>query len=650
MKPNSLEYVRRLASGMAATMGLLGLLAIAPPASATVKGVSVTPPAPASCDSVTIAVAGDIPDNCYEVSSATIRGPEYIPCASPLPCPARFFVEITVREPNPVIARLCLVGPFPYTRSFNVGTLAAGPYSVIAHERVIPFSPDSTDSVVAESYATGTFTVGPDSTCAGTPGCFLLGFVPDLPDGRIPVDPPPCTASAPPGGTACLDLALTNSRAVGGLQLTLDVSSPDSSGASPDASLHPVSVVPIGRAAGFQVGWSVEGSRTKVLLYSTGGASLASGYGPVLRICYSIAPLVVSQKFLVASSAVIVADPGGNSIPPCPTFAMIPPGVICIGTSACDVNGDGASDVLDIIRIVRCALGAGAGSDSIPACPDSIAARADCNGDGTVDIRDVICCVRKIIEVPSGLGQPIPTLLPLSGTIPAGENSISFEGAPRWINAVDGLATVRIETAENWGGTQFVINPMGAPVRIRGLYLDAASARAGSDLESAIDGSGIAHAMLVQTAADARSAHTYRVLVRLERAPSDAGSGTVRIQGVIAGTSEGLAAGISLFNPTFGVDPEISTAPALLAAHPNPTSGQTEIGFTLPADGRAALRVYDVAGRLVRTLAEGPMAAGVHRARWDGLDTRGRAARSGVYFAKLEFGKTLRSERILLMR
>jgi len=191
---------------------------------------------------------------------------------------------------------------------------------------------------------------------------------------------------------------------------------------------------------------------------------------------------------------------------------------------------------------------------------------------------------------------------------------------------------------------------MGAPVGIRGLYLDAASARAGSDLESAIDGSGIAHAMLVQTAADARSAHTYRVLVRLERAPSDAGSGTVRIQGVIAGTSEGLAAGISLFNPTFGVDPEISTAPALLAAHPNPTSGQTEIGFTLPADGRAALRVYDVAGRLVRTLAEGPMAAGVHRARWDGLDTRGRAARSGIYFAKLEFGKTLRSERILLMR
>jgi len=57
-----------------------------------------------------------------------------------------------------------------------------------------------------------------------------------------------------------------------------------------------------------------------------------------------------------------------------------------------------------------------------------------------------------------------------------------------------------------------------------------------------------------------------------------------------------------------------------------------------------------VTGRLVRTLAEGPMTAGVHRARWDGLDARGRAARSGIYFAKLTAGPATRAERILLLR
>jgi flagellar hook capping protein FlgD len=156
--------------------------------------------------------------------------------------------------------------------------------------------------------------------------------------------------------------------------------------------------------------------------------------------------------------------------------------------------------------------------------------------------------------------------------------------------------------------------------------------------------------MLFETAPDVRPAATYRILVRLERVPSDAGSGIVRIQGVKAGTSAGASAAISLFNPTFDVAADVAPAPALLGARPNPTSGVTEVAFSLPADARATLRVYDVAGRLVRTLAEGSMTAGVHRARWDGLDARGRLARSGIYFAKLEVGRAIQSERILLLR
>jgi hypothetical protein len=617
------------------------LLAVATPVSATVKTVSVTPPEPSACDSVRIEVSGDIPNDCYDIVGATISGPTSYPCMLAIPCPASFSVQITVREPNPAIERPCLVVSSPYTRSFRVGKLPFGGYGVVAHERVIPFSPDSTDSVVTESFASGSFTVKPDSSCAGKPGCFLLGFLPDRADDGMSIDPR-CTASAPPGGTACLDLVLTNSGVVGGLQATLDISSFDPP-VPPDAVLHAVSVEPIGPAAGFQVGWTAEGSQTKLLLYSTSLTSIAPGYGLVLRICYSVAAGAVPHRFRVFPTTAMAADPAGDSIPPCPTFAAIPPGIICVGAQACDVNGDGVSDVLDIIRLVRCAL-------ATTACPDSIAARADCNGDGTVDIRDVVCCVRKIVEIPGGLGASIPSLVPRTGTIPAGENSISFEGAPRWTNAVDGVATVRIETAESWGGTQFVINPGAAPVRIRSLSLDQASVRAGSQLEWAIDGSGIVHAMLYETAPDVRPPATYRVLVRVERVPSDAGSGIVRIQGVKAGTSAGTETAISLFNPSFDVEAGAVAAPMLLGAQPNPTSGVTEIGFALPADARGTLRVYDVAGRLVRTLTEGPMTAGVHRARWDGLDARGHAVRTGVYFAKLEVGKAIHSERILLLR
>jgi len=63
-----------------------------------------------------------------------------------------------------------------------------------------------------------------------------------------------------------------------------------------------------------------------------------------------------------------------------------------------------------------------------------------------------------------------------------------------------------------------------------------------------------------------------------------------------------------------------------------------------------SLRIYDVSGRLVRTLVDGPRTTGVHRVQWDGTDDRGRTARSGIYFAKLEAGTVKRSERVLLMR
>ncbi|MBN2170655.1 MAG: carboxypeptidase regulatory-like domain-containing protein, partial [Candidatus Krumholzibacteriota bacterium] len=84
---------------------------------------------------------------------------------------------------------------------------------------------------------------------------------------------------------------------------------------------------------------------------------------------------------------------------------------------------------------------------------------------------------------------------------------------------------------------------------------------------------------------------------------------------------------------------EAPAAVILLGAVPNPFNPSTEIRFGLPADGPVTLRVFDVGGRLVRTLAaERPFAAGAHAVRWDGLDEAGRPASSGVYLYALEAG------------
>jgi len=69
---------------------------------------------------------------------------------------------------------------------------------------------------------------------------------------------------------------------------------------------------------------------------------------------------------------------------------------------------------------------------------------------------------------------------------------------------------------------------------------------------------------------------------------------------------------------------------------PNPFNPTTMIRFDVPAgSGIVTLRIYDVAGRLVRTLANGNQTPGEKRAIWDGTNEHGEGVASGVYFYRL---------------
>ncbi len=74
---------------------------------------------------------------------------------------------------------------------------------------------------------------------------------------------------------------------------------------------------------------------------------------------------------------------------------------------------------------------------------------------------------------------------------------------------------------------------------------------------------------------------------------------------------------------------------ALHANYPNPFNPATTIGFNLPRATVVTLTVYDILGREVQQLANRPMGAGYHQATWNGRDTNGRSAPTGIYFARL---------------
>jgi hypothetical protein len=68
---------------------------------------------------------------------------------------------------------------------------------------------------------------------------------------------------------------------------------------------------------------------------------------------------------------------------------------------------------------------------------------------------------------------------------------------------------------------------------------------------------------------------------------------------------------------------------------PNPFNSRTTIVCEIPVDGPVSLQIFDVGGRLVRTLVNGPSAAGRLVVPWDGTDNRNQLVASGVYFYRL---------------
>ncbi len=83
---------------------------------------------------------------------------------------------------------------------------------------------------------------------------------------------------------------------------------------------------------------------------------------------------------------------------------------------------------------------------------------------------------------------------------------------------------------------------------------------------------------------------------------------------------------------------------------PNPFNPRTAFTFSLPRPGRVILAIYDARGAVVVTLVDTDLPASVQIVEWNGLNSRGVAAPSGVYFARLDTPAGLRTVKVTLAR
>ena len=111
------------------------------------------------------------------------------------------------------------------------------------------------------------------------------------------------------------------------------------------------------------------------------------------------------------------------------------------------------------------------------------------------------------------------------------------------------------------------------------------------------------------------------------------------------GETEEIAKSSSSTEGQKGID-----ALGIVGAFPNPMRHQGQVQFFLPAAAQVRLAIYDVRGRLVRTLAQGDHSPGLHTTSWESRADDGSVLGQGIYFARLDVDGQRFTRRFVVVR
>ncbi len=84
--------------------------------------------------------------------------------------------------------------------------------------------------------------------------------------------------------------------------------------------------------------------------------------------------------------------------------------------------------------------------------------------------------------------------------------------------------------------------------------------------------------------------------------------------------------------------------------YPNPFNPITTVSFSVPEKTRVCLSIHDIEGRLVRTLLDESVPAGLRKVPWNGTDAKGNPVSSGVYLCRLKVGKKVLARKMVFLK
>lgn len=103
-------------------------------------------------------------------------------------------------------------------------------------------------------------------------------------------------------------------------------------------------------------------------------------------------------------------------------------------------------------------------------------------------------------------------------------------------------------------------------------------------------------------------------------------------------------------NPTsVNINNDILSDFSLMQNYPNPFNPETIISFSLPQPADVEIKIYNVLGKEIKTLAKGSFSSGVHSVIWNAKDENGIKVSSGVYLYVMKTGNKIFTRKMILM-
>ena len=89
---------------------------------------------------------------------------------------------------------------------------------------------------------------------------------------------------------------------------------------------------------------------------------------------------------------------------------------------------------------------------------------------------------------------------------------------------------------------------------------------------------------------------------------------------------------------------------AVYQNYPNPFNPTTTIQYDIPCSGEVRIAIFDIQGRLVRSLANLTQQAGRHTVMWDARNNVGANVSSGTYFCRIDFNNAVLVKKLILLK